>query len=1083
MKKLFRTSFILLALLGVMFTSCKKEYEIPPIPVLPVGDVYTIGDLLAMPANTTFDTASVYGIVTADEQSGNLYKNIFIQDRRTGKAIELMMNTSSAARVGDSVRVFLDKNIMVNNYHNLPQLVGKDGKGFNPDGHLIIYPYNKPIDPVTVTIADIKTGNYTAGLVRLENVEFNDQGSPFCNVGENTNRTLKDATGELLVRTSNYANFAYDLIPAGKGSLVAIASVYNSDWQLLIRSKNELQFEGGEPTPPAPPGEVQHLPYTQSFSSDFGTYMTYDVLGSEGWVIDYSTAKMTGYVNSVYNANEDWLISSPVDLSGINAATVTMSYIGRYFTNINEEITLWASTDYTYGNDPTSANWVQLPARLTEVSNWTDFLTAEIALAGTNGETLVGQTATIAVKYTSTAQKAGTMEIQSITIAEAGSTPTPPPGPGGDVQSLPYYQSFETEFGSYTTYDVMGAQSWMIDFKTAKMTGYDGGAYYANEDWLISSPVALTGVNGAKMTMEYIGRYFTNINNEITVWASTDYVYGSNPTSATWRPVSASLSEGTNWTDFLTAEISLNEYLGQTVSFAVKYTSTDSKAGTMEIKSITIQEGNGGTPVPPPPGPGGDVQSLPYSQSFETEFGSYTTYDINGPQSWMIDFQTAKMTGYVSGENYANEDWLISSPVAITGVNDAKMTMVYIGRYFTSINDEVTVWASTDYTYGNNPTSASWRQVSSSLSEASNWTNFLTAEISLSDYVGQTATFAVKYTSTANKAGTLEIKSITIQEGNGGTPTPPPGPGTGNGTQDNPYDVASGISLQSEEPIAWVQGYIVGSVKDGNTSVSSNDQIHWSAPFDLVTNVLIADDPNCHEISQCIIVNLPAGKPLRTEVNLVDHPENLGKTLAVLGKLRKYFGQAGLRESNGTESDFILDGSTPGPGPTPPPTPGEVQQLPYIQSFATEFGSYTPYDISGPQSWIIDYSTAKMTGYENSSYAANEDWLVSSPFDLPVTHVPSMRVEYIGRYFTDINEEVTFWISPDYVYGNNPSSATWIQLPSELVESSNWNDFKTAVIDMSVTGQFMQGPVTIAVKYTSTDQAAGTIEIKSIAIE
>ena len=84
MKKIFKTSFILLALLGVMFTSCKKEYEIPPIPVLPVGDVYTIGDLLAMPANTTFDTASVYGIVTADEQSGNLYKTIFIQDRKTG---------------------------------------------------------------------------------------------------------------------------------------------------------------------------------------------------------------------------------------------------------------------------------------------------------------------------------------------------------------------------------------------------------------------------------------------------------------------------------------------------------------------------------------------------------------------------------------------------------------------------------------------------------------------------------------------------------------------------------------------------------------------------------------------------------------------------------------------------------------------------------------------------------------------------------------------------------------------------------------------------------------------------------------
>ena len=1079
MKKLLKTSFILLALMGVMFTSCKKEYEIPPIPVLPVGDVYTIGDLLAMPANTTFDTASVYGIVTADEQSGNLYKTLFIQDRKTGKAIELLMNTSSAARIGDSVRVFLDKNMMVNNYHNLPQLVGKDGKGFNPDGHLIIYPYNNPIEPATVTIADIKTGNYTACVVKLENVEFTEQGSAFCNVGENTNRTLKDATGELLVRTSNYANFAYDPLPTGKGSLVAIASVYNNDWQLLIRSKNEMDFEGGEPTPPAPPGQLQHLPYTQSFSSDFGTYMTYDVLGDQSWVIDYSTAKMTGYVNSVYNANEDWLISSPVDLSGVSKATMTMSYIGRYFTSINDEVTVWVSTNYTYGNDPTTAIWNQVPARLSEGSNWTDFLTAEIDLTG-----YVGQAATFAVKYTSTSQKAGTMEIQSITIAENGGTPTPQPG--GEVQSMPYFQSFETEFGSYTTFDAQGAESWTIDFKTAKMTGYVGGSYYANEDWLISSPVAITGVNDAKMTMEYIGRYFSNINSEVTIWGSTDYSFGSDPTSATWRQVPATLTEGSNWNDFLTVEISLSSFVGQTASFAVKYTSTDSKAGTMEIKSITIQEGSGPGPGPTP---GGEVQPIPYYQSFATEFGTYITKDVMGAQSWVIDYQTAKMTGYVNPNNYANEDWLISSPVNLTSVNEAKMTMVYIGRYFTSISDEVTIWASTNYSYGNDPSTASWTQIPASLVESSNWNTFQTAEITLVDVTGQslagqTATFAVKYTSTDNKAGTIEIQSITIAEGGGVTPTPPnPVPGGGSGTQDDPYNVAAGISLQNDEPIAWVQGYIVGAVKNGLSSVSGNGDINWSAPFDSQTNVVIADDPSCNDIDQCIIVNLPAGKPLRIQVNLQENPDNFGKLLAVNGKLRKYFGKPGLRDSNGTENDFYLDGNTPGPGPTPPGPAGEVQVLPYFQSFATDFGSYTTYDVSGAQSWMIDYQTAKMTGYVNPNNYANEDWLISSPFELPVTHVPSMTIEYIGRYFTSINDEVTFWISSNYEYGSNPTAATWLQLPSELVESNNWNDFKTTVIDMSITGQFMQGPVTIAVKYVSTDQAAGTIEIKSINIE
>ena len=1080
MKTLFKTSFILLALLGVMFTSCKKEYEIPPIPVLPVGEVYTIGDLLAMPANTSFDTASVYGIVVADEQSGNLYKNIFIQDRKTGKAIELMMNTSSAARIGDSVRVFLDKNIMVNNYHNLPQLVGKDGKGFSPDGHLIIYPYNKPIEPATVTIADIKTGNYTAAVVRLENVEFTEQGSAFCNVGENTNRTLKDATGELLVRTSNYANFAYDLLPVGKGSLVAIASVYNNDWQLIIRSKNEMQFEGGEPTPPSPPGEVQHLPYTQSFSTEFGTYTTYDAMGDQSWVIDYNTAKITGYVNSAYYANEDWLISSPVDLSGVSEVTMSMSYIGRYFTNINEEVTIWASTDYTYGNDPTTATWTPIPARLSEGSNWTDFLTTDIDLSS-----FAGQTATFAVKYTSSEQKAGTMEIQTIRIAEKGDVP-PGPQPGGEVQSMPYYQSFETEFGTYTTFDVMGAESWQIDYYTAKMTGYVSNNYYANEDWLISSPVAVTGVNDAKMTMEYIGRYFSNINSEVTIWGSTDYVFGSDPTTANWRQVPATLTEGSNWNDFLTVEIGLSDFVGQTATFAVKYTSTDNKAGTMEIKSITIEEGSGVTP-PTPPTPGGEVQNIPYYQSFASEFGSYTTKDVQGAQSWMIDFQTAKMTGYVNPNNYANEDWLISSPVNLTGVNEAKLTMEYICRYFNSVNDEITIWGSTDYTFGNDPSTATWSQIPATLQESTNWSDFKTAEISLTDVTGQsfagrTATFAVKYLSTDNKAGTIEVKSITIEEGSGVIPTPPPTPGNpaGTGTAEDPYNVAAGIVNQGQENV-WVQGYIVGAVKNGTSAVSSNNDVIWSGNFDSPTNVVIADDPTCNEIDLCVIVNLPAGKPLRSQVNLQDNPDNLGKMLSVKGKLRAYFGKAGLRDSNGTVNDFVLEGGTP----TPPPTPGgEVQDLPYSQSFATEFGTYTTYNVTGEQEWMIDYQTAKMTGYVNPNSYANEDWLISSPFNIPMNGVPTLTIEYIGRYFDNINEELTFWISGDYEFGSDPTTATWLPMPAQLVTSSNWNDFQTAQVDMSIIGQLMgAATATIAVKYTSTNQASGTIEIKSLTIE
>lgn len=912
MKNLFKTSFILLALMGVLFTSCKKDYEVPPIPVLPVGELYSIDDLLAMPANTTFTEASVCGIVTADEQSGNLYKTIFIQDRKSGKAIELLMNTSSAARIGDSVRVFLDKNMMVNNYHNLPQVLGADGKGFSPDGHLIIYPFNDPIEPTTVTIADIKSGNFLAGLVKLENVEFVDQGSPFCNPGENTNRTLKDATGELIVRTSNYANFAYDPIPAGKGSLVAIASVYNSDWQLILRSKKEMEFEGGEPTPPAPAGEVQHLPYTQSFSSEFGTYTTYDELGEQSWMIDYSTAKITGHV----------------------------------------------------GGNP--------------------------------------------------------------------------------------------------------------------------GENYANIDWLISSPVDLSGVNQVKMTMSYIGRYFTNINNEVTVWASTDYTYGGDPTSATWAPLSANLSEGSNWNDFLTAEISLDAFAGQTACFAVKYTSTDQKAGTMEIQSITIEEG--GSVGPNPPAPGGEVQSLPYSQSFETEFGSYTTYDVLGPESWMIDFKTAKMTGFVSQSvSHANEDWLISSPVAITGVNDAKMTMVYIGRYFDRINEDITIWASTDYVFGNDPTSVSWNQVNANLVAGNNWNDFITTEIALTDYVGQTVSFGVKYISRNSRdsyAGTIEIKSITIEEGSavGPSPTPPPpGPGTGSGTADDPFNVAAGISNQNpnhssnpENTIeAWVQGYIVGAVKSGNNSVSSNDQINWAAPFDLATNVVIADDVDCREITQCVIVNLPAGKPLREQVNLMNNPDNLGHRLTVLGKLYTYFGQAGLRDSKGTADDFVLEGYVP---PTPPP-----QQGYFSESFMYNEGSFTIQNVELDGLNYVwahnsDYQCMKASSFVGNVGHTTESWLVSPAITLPWVNVITMTFEQAVNYASH-DGLLSVMITTDYT--GDVTTTNWTELELDQWPSGNNWDFLTSTVDLR---RYTDSTVVIAFKYTSTTSVNPAWEVKNIVI-
>ena len=817
-----------------------------------------------------------------------------------------------------------------------------------------------------------------------------------------------------------------------------------------------------------PGGAVQYLPYCQTFDSGFGTYTTSDVMGPQTWEIAYNTAKMTGFVNSTNNANEDWLISSPVAIKGVTDAKMTISYIARYFNNIDNEVTIWASTNYDCNYDLMDATWTQLPTILTQANNWNDFQTDEISLTQ-----YVGQIVTFALRYTSSNSDAGTIEIQSICIEEgtAGGGPTPP-GPGGEVQTLPYYQSFATEFGTYMTYDELGAQSWEIDYNTAKMTGYVGGSYYANIDWLISSPVAITGVSDAKMTMSYIGRYFNNINDEVTIWASTDYDWSGNPANATWRQVTATLSEGNNWTDFVTTEIALTDYVGQTVTFAVKYTSTDSKAGTMEIQSITIEEGGGVGPNPPTPG--GELQYMPYSQSFATEFGTYTTYDVSGPQFWMIDYNTAKMTGYANNTNYANQDWLISSPVAITGVSDAKMTMVYIARYFNNISSDVTIWASTNYIWGSNPTTASWTEVPCTLTQGNNWTDFVTTDISLTQCVGQTVTLAVRYVSDEVKAGTIEIQSITIQEGSGEEPPTPPGPGAGSGTASDPYNVASGIALQGQNVTAWVQGYIVGAVRNGLSTVTSNDDVIWSIPVDSYTNVVIADDVTCREIANCIIVNLPSGKPLRAQVNLYDNPDNYGKRLAVLGTLRTYFGQAGLRDSNGTEADFVLEG-----GETPPPGPGtEI----FSETFASGQGQFTIQDVVMPSELTYiwqhapSYSCMKASSYVGQAYAA-ESWLVSPTIDLSSVSVATLKFEQAVNYASP-QGALKMMISTNY--NGDVTTAAWNELNiDQWPAGNNW----TFINSTANLADYVGHAVTIAFKYTSTTSSSATWEVKNFVVE
>ncbi len=324
----------------------------------------------------------------------------------------------------------------------------------------------------------------------------------------------------------------------------------------------------------------------------------------------------------------------------------------------------------------------------------------------------------------------------------------------GEVQTLPYSQSFATEFGTYMTYDVMGAQSWMIEYSTAKISGYVTGVNYtANEDWLISSPVAITGVNNAKLTMAYIGRYFGDINNDVTIWASIDYIWGNAPETANWEQVPSSLSEGTDWSDFLTAEIALTDYVGQTVTFAVKYLSTNTEAGTLEIQSITIEESTI-TPTP----------SIIFSESFAEGQGSFTIQNVIMPNElayiWAHSpqYQFMKATGYV-GQSFETESWLVSPVIDLTEVNSATLSFEQAVNY-ADPQGLLSVLVSSDYY--DDVTTATWYDPHlDQWPSGTDWA-IIPSTCNLTYFVGNHVNIAFKYTSTTSTNPTWEVKNIVV---------------------------------------------------------------------------------------------------------------------------------------------------------------------------------------------------------------------------------------------------------------------------------------------------------------------------------
>jgi hypothetical protein len=206
--------------------------------------------------------------VVGNDESGNVYKQIYLQDE-TGGILVIVNLTGLFAQfpVGQEVIVELD-DLCIGKYYGAyqigaPQLsksVSSSGRvnyGMNRLTPRFFFDYIHRNGAPDVTKVNSLMKTYTTipassesvrnTIVRLNNVSFDGGGTkqfaPMVDGVPTTGNVKLNVNGvKIDVRTSGYANFAGDTVPAGTGSITAILSQYFDNLQITIRRRSDLQF-------------------------------------------------------------------------------------------------------------------------------------------------------------------------------------------------------------------------------------------------------------------------------------------------------------------------------------------------------------------------------------------------------------------------------------------------------------------------------------------------------------------------------------------------------------------------------------------------------------------------------------------------------------------------------------------------------------------------------------------------------------------------------------------------------------------------------------------------------------------------
>ena len=381
----------------------------------------------------------------------------------------------------------------------------------------------------------------------------------------------------------------------------------------------------------------------ESFASSLGSFKNYTTSGEGAWKIDFKTAKASGYDNAAKKttAGTYYLVSSEIDLTGVDNAYVALDYIMRY--NKGDENQQLLITDAFNAEKP-AEGWTVVNQKWTEAADWKNFVNDKVAIPAA----FLGKKVHIAFRYNTDDKSGSTWEIKNLKVQRGVVTPSTPEQPVQPNTNGPLIdESFAATLGTFTNQTTSGEGAWKIDFKSAKASGYDNaskkttaGTYY-----LVSPEVDLTAAKteGAHVALEYILRYNkADANQQLLI---TDAYNPAQP-EAGWTVLNQKWTEGKDWKTYTAANYDIPEaFVGKKVRIAFRYNSDDKSGSTWQIKNVKLALGHLDQPVQPTPTPKPDPTPAPAPTGDNLlSNAGFENWDGAAPSVWKSNIGNAALS-------------------------------------------------------------------------------------------------------------------------------------------------------------------------------------------------------------------------------------------------------------------------------------------------------------------------------------------------------------------------------------------------------------------------------------------------------